>query len=202
LLSVAQSGKVDPLGPLTDNAVAETVRQSLDAKGSRLTLDDPKPYCELWFRKSVPSQSKKSDVAAYPQFAESLMVGVVHFSQDASDYRGHKIPAGFYTLRYELMPDDGNHLGAAPNPDFLLAIPASSDPDPNAAFKFQDLVALSAKTAGTKHPAPLSLVPADKAGAANVSRDDQDHWVFSTTVKVSSGEELPIALVVKGTAQQ
>ena len=202
LLSAAQSGKVENIGALTETTVPETVRQSLDAKGSRLTLDDPKPCCELWLRKSVPSQNKKSDVAAYPQFAESVMVGVVHFLQDASDFRGHKIPAGFYTLRYGLMPDDGNHLGAAPNPDFLLAIPASSDPDPNATFKFQDLVALSAKTASTKHPAPLSLVPADKPGAASVARDDQDHWVFSTTVKLSSGEELPLALVVKGTAQQ
>ncbi len=202
LLSAAQAGKVEAIGPLTDNAVSDATRQALDSKGYRLTLDDPKPYCEIWLRKSVPSQSKKSDVAAYPQFAESEMVGVLHFTQDASDYRGHKIPAGFYTLRYELMPDDGNHLGAAPNPDFLLAIPAASDSDPNASFKFQELVAMSAKTAGTKHPAPLSLVPADKPGAPGVAKDDQDHWVFSGAVKLSSGEDLPLALVVKGTAQQ
>lgn len=202
LLSAAQSGKVETVSSLTDSAVPDGMRQSLETKGYRLTLDDPKPCCELWLRKSIPAQAKKSDAAAYPQFAESVMVGVIHFPQDAADYRGHKIPAGFYTLRYGLMPDDGNHLGAAPNPDFLLAIPASSDPDPNASFKFQDLVSMSAKTAGTKHPAPLSLAPADKVGAPGVTRDDQDHWIFSASVKLASGEELPIALVVKGTAQQ
>ena len=138
LLSSAQSGKVESIGPSTDSVVSETVRQSLDTKGYRLSLDDPKPYCEIWLRKSVPSQNRKSDVAAYPQFAPSVMIGVVNFLQDATDYRGHKIPAGLYTLRYELMPDDGNHLGAAPNPDFLVTIPAASDPDPNASFKFQD----------------------------------------------------------------
>jgi hypothetical protein len=35
-----------------------------------------------------------------------------------------------------------------------------------------------------------------------VSKDDQDHWIFSSTTKLNSGEELPFALVVKGTAQQ
>lgn len=203
LLSPAQTGKVEPIGPLTDTAVPEAVRQSLDAKGYRLTLDDAKPACEIWLRKSVPTLDKKtSEAAAYPQFAESLAVGVVHFPQDAADFRGHKVPAGFYTLRYEMMPDDGNHLGAAPNPDFLLLIPASSDSDPGATFKFRDLVSISAKTSGTKHPSPLSLSPADKAGDPTVAKDDQDHWIFSASIKLSSGKDLPLALVVKGTAQQ
>lgn len=203
LFAAAQSGKVETTGPLTDSSVPEAVRQSLDDKGYRLTLDDPKPACELWLRKSVPAAAKKGpEAAAYPQLAESVMVGVIHFPENAADFRGHRVPAGFYTLRYELMPDDGNHLGAAPNPDFLLLIPASSDADPNAIFKFQDLVSMSAKTSGTKHPSPLSLAPPDKGGPAAVKKDDQDHWIFSSTAKLSSGEEMPLFLVVKGTAQQ
>lgn len=199
----AQSGKVESLGPLSDNAVPDAVRQSLDAKGYRLTLDDPKSTCELWLRKSVPaSTAKESDNIVYPEFAESVMLGVIHFPDAAADFRGHKIPAGFYTMRYELMPDDGNHLGAAPNRDFVLLIPAASDTDPSAAYKFQELSALSAATAGTKHPAPLSLVPADKPGAGTVARDEQDHWIFSSNLKLASGNDLPFALIVKGTAQQ
>ena len=101
------------------------------------------------------------------------------------------------------MPNDGNHLGAAPNRDFLLLIPAASDANPNAAFKFQELMALSESAAGTKHPSPLSLVPADSGVTApSVSKDDQDHWIFSARMKLTSGEELPFALVVKGTTQQ
>jgi len=203
LLAAAQSGKVESISALTDNAVPEAMRQSLDEKGYRLTLDDPKPACELWLRKTVPSAPKKGpEAAAYPQLGESVMVGVIHFPQDAADFRGHRVPAGFYTLRYELMPDDGNHLGAAPNPDFLLLIPTTSDADPNTSFKFQELVTMSAKASGTKHPSPLSLPPADKPGLPSVSKDDQDHWIFSSSVKLSSGGEMPIALVVKGTAQQ
>jgi len=203
LLCSAQSGKVESTGPLTDSAVPEQVRQSLSEKGYRLTLDDPKPACELWLRKSIPVPTKKgAESAAYPQLAESTLVGVVHFFQAAADFRGQHLPAGFYTLRYALMPDDGNHLGVSPNPDFLLLIPAQSDSDPSAAFKFQELVSMSAKTVGTKHPSPLSLPAADKPSTGTVASDDQDHWIFSASLKLASGEELPFALIVKGSAQQ
>ena len=203
MFCAAQNGKVESIGPLTDSAVPESVHQSLEAKGYRLTLDDPKSTCEFWARKSTPVQPKKDDQAViYPELAESTFVGVIHFPQTAADFRGHQIPAGFYTLRYELMPDDGNHLGAAPDRDFLLAIPVQSDSDPSATFKFQDLVSMSAKTSGMKHPSVLSMAPADKATTASVTKDDQDHWIFTSSLKLAQGGELPFALIVKGTAQQ
>ena len=201
-LCIAQSGKVESIGPLTDSAVSEQVRQSLEAKGYRLTLDDPKPCCELWLQKSIPAQANKNTELVYPQLAESTLVGIIHFPQAAVDFRGHSIPAGFYTLRYELLPDDGNHLGVASNRDFVLLIPAQSDTDPNAKFKYQELVSMSAKTAGTKHPAPLNLTPADKPSPGTVARDDHEHWIFSASLKLASGEDLSFALIVKGTAEQ
>ena len=204
LVCAAQAGKVESMGPLTDSAVPAAVRQTLEAKGYRLTLDEPAPACELWIRKSVPAQAKKDiEGLAYPQLAESTLVGVIRFSQPAADFRGQRIPAGFYTLRYELIPNDGNHLGVTPNRDFLLLVPAASDADPKAQFKFEELVALSREATGTKHPGPLSLAQADGVvTAAAVSKDDQDHWIFSAPVKLASGDEIPIALVVRGTAQQ
>jgi hypothetical protein len=204
LLCAAQADKVESVGPLTDDAVPQAVRQALDTKGYRLTLDVPTLACELWIRKSIPAQTKKEvEGVAYPQLGESTLIGVIHFPQAAADFRGHRIPAGFYTLRYEIMPNDGNHLGAAPNRDFLLVIPAASDTDPSATFKFQELVTMSAQTTGTKHPSPLSLVQTDSGPSVpTVSKDDQDHWIFSATTKLNSGEKLPFALVVEGTAQQ
>jgi hypothetical protein len=204
LLCAAQTGKVESIGPLIDNAVPEAVRQALDAKGYRLSLDGPTPACELWVRKSIPAQAKKDvESVAYPQLAESTLVAVIHFPEAAADFRGQRIPAGFYTLRYAIMPNDGNHLGAAPNRDFLLVIPAASDTDPGAPFKSQELMTMSARSTGTKHPAPLSLVQTDSGPSTpTVSKDDQDHWIFSAAMKLNSGAELPFALVVKGTAQQ
>ena len=200
----AQNGKVETLPALADKSVSEAVRQSLDTKGYKVLLDDGTNACELWLRKAIPAQPKK-DVqgVAYPQLAESTLVGVLHFSQASTDYRGQAIPAGYYILRFSLLPNDGNHLGAAPNRDFLLLVPADSDSDPSSTPTSQELVSLSRKATGTKHPGPLSLVQPDSTGtAAAVSKDDQDHWLFSGGMKLVSGDEIPFALVVKGTAQR
>jgi hypothetical protein len=201
LLCPAQTGKVESAGPLNDTSVPDAVRQTLDSKGYHLLLDDGTPL-EIWLRKSIPSQPKKdAPDAIFTEIPESTLVGVLHFSKPGSDFRGQQVPAGFYTLRYALIPNDGNHLGVSPNRDFLLLVPAASDADPNTTFKFEQLVELSRKATGTRHPGPLSLVQPTGTAPA-LSKDDQDHWIFSASVKLASGEELPFALVVKGTAQQ
>ena len=116
-LCLAQSAKVELLGPLTESAVPEPVRKILDTKGYRVLLEDGSNAAELWFRKEIPRQSAKDAAsdALYPQLAESTLIAVLHFSQPSTDYRGQAIPAGYYTLRYELLPNDGNHLGVAPS---------------------------------------------------------------------------------------
>jgi hypothetical protein len=202
LLCNAQSGKIENLGPLTETGVPDAVRQTLEANGYRILLDDGSTVCELWLRKAVPAQTKKDSAdVIYTELAESALISVLHFPKTGSDFRGQAIPAGFYTLRYALIPNDGNHLGVSPNRDFLLLVPAASDADPGAILKFQDLVALSRAATGTKHPGPLSLVAPGGAGP-EVFKDDQDHWIFSASLKLASGENLPFSLVVRGTAQQ
>ena len=205
VLTLAQTaGKVEPLGPLTEAAVPESIRAVLDAKGSLVRLDDNSVAAEIWFRKDLPAQPKKEtpDVI-YDRLAESVLVGVLHFAQNSTDYRGQAVPAGFYTLRYELIPNDGNHLGVAPSRDFLLLVPATADPGPDKVLKFQELVALSRQASRSKHPAPLSLLPAEGTGTTPaVSKDDQDHYIFSAGIKLAGGEAIPVALVVKGTAPQ
>jgi hypothetical protein len=200
--NAAPGGKIETLGGFTDSSVSEAVKKAIDSKGYRIILDDDSVLCEIWLRKNVPEQAKKDTSGAlYSQLAESTLVGVISFSQATTDYRGQAIKVGTYTLRYELMPNDGNHLGVAPNRDFLLLVPAASDADPDAAFKFDELLNLSRKATGTRHPGPLSLVQGEAAAPA-VSKDDEDHWIFSAGVKLASGGELPFALVVKGTAPQ
>ncbi len=48
-----------------------------------------------------------------------------------------------------ILPQDANHMGVSPNPDFLLAIPIAADANPADNLAFQPLVKLSAKTTGT-----------------------------------------------------
>jgi hypothetical protein len=198
----AQAGKAEMVGPVKGGSVSDAVAQSLQDKGYRLTLPDGGVIAELWFRKEVAGQAKKEIAdALYTQLSESEFVGIVHFPDATTDFRGQPIPAGFYSLRYALMPNDGNHMGVAPNRDFLVLIPSAADPDPNATFKFAQLVSMSGKASGTKHPAALSLASPEGSTAA-ITKDDQDHYIFSAAMKLVGGDEFPIALIVKGIAQQ
>ncbi len=202
LACLAQAGKVETLGPPTDSGISAAVVQVLDSQGARLKLADGSSICDIWLRRSVPiHKQKESEGLLYPQLSESILVGVISFPQATTDYRGQPIVPGIYTLRYELIPDDGNHLGVSPNRDFLLLVPAAPDSDPAAVFKFDELVQMSRKATGTNHPGPLSLTQASGPTPA-LTKDAEDHWIFSGTLKLDSGKDLPFALIVKGTAAQ
>ena len=199
--ALGADSKIEKVSRPAQSPVADTVWQVLDPDGFRVDLDDG-PLCEIWLRKSVPvSSTKGNEEALFAQLAPSTLLGVINFLKGSADYKGDPIKPGFYTLRYELLPADGNHLGVAPNPDFALIMPPGSDSDPNVQLKFQDMVSLSRKATGTQHPGPLSLVQPDKT-VPGISKDDQDHWIFSANLTLSSGNKLPIGLVVKGTAPQ
>jgi hypothetical protein len=207
LCSVAaqsQVGKVEEIGPPPEAAVQGAILQSLSTKGYRITPVTDGSELEIWYCKDVASQTKNAaSDAVYDRIPESSLVGVLHFTKNSSDYRGQSIAAGYYTLRYALMPNDGNHLGVAPGRDFLLLVPVAADPGPQKPLAITELVALSRQAAGTRHPAPMSLVPAASEGAKpTLGRDDQGDVVFTATVHLASGGDLPISLVVKGTAPQ
>ena len=48
----------------------------------------------------------------------------------------------------------------------------------------------------------LNLTQADSGSSAALSKDEEGHSVFSFKLKVAGGWEMPVALVVKGVAQQ
>jgi hypothetical protein len=169
-LCSAQTGKVDSIGP-APSGVPEAVRKVLEDKGYALKQDDGTPICDLWLRKDVPSQAKKdSQDVLYTQLAESTLVAAISFPRQTTDFRGQAIKPGAYTLRYELIPNDGNHLGVSPNRDFLLLVPADADPDPSAVFNFQELVNLSRKATGTRHPGPLSMTQPGSGSVKGVAQ--------------------------------
>lgn len=200
--ALAATGKAERVEKPTQSSVSDAVWSVLDPQGYRLTLDDGSEVGQIWLRKSLPAaNSKEEEGVLFPEIAPSTLVAVISFSTSGSDFRGQPIKAGFYTLRYELLPNDGNHLGVAPSRDFVLAVPAEADSNPNSEFKFDELLGLSRKTTGTQHPAPLSLVQADGT-MPGLIKDDQDHWVFSVKLPIAGGEPIPIGLIVKGTAAQ
>jgi hypothetical protein len=202
-LFAAGAAKVQPIGPLTDAAASDALKKALEPAGYSVVLDDGSEWCRIWLRAAVPA-SGQTDVqgALFPQLAESTLIGVISFSKPATDYRGQEVRPGLYTLRYELLPNDGNHLGVADNRDFALLIKAGDDSDPAAKFDFKQLVALSRKATGTGHPGPINLVQPASDTVPAISNDGQEHWVFAAKLKMQTGEPLLIGIVVKGKAAE
>lgn len=202
LVSSALAAKVEPIQKPKESTVPDAIWNVLDPTGYRVTLDDGATVCEIWLRKDVPNSGKKEvEGALYPEVASSTLLGVISYPKGGSDFRGQAIKPGFYTLRYELIPADANHLGVSPNRDFVLLVPVAADTDPKAEFKYPELIGLSKKASGTQHPAPLSVVQAGDQPPA-ITKDDQDHWIFSGKLKLAAGEEIPVGIIVKGVAQQ
>src|SRR5712692_8809247 len=147
--AAAQGYKVEKatLAPPTELSAA--VRDSLSGEALRVAGPGG-PLCEIWLRKAVPAKGGASQGMgiAYGQLAEGTLVAVIRFSAEVKDYRQQRVKPGVYTLRYALVPVDGNHLGVAPQRDFLLAAPAAADTDPANQTRNATLE-LSRKTTGT-----------------------------------------------------
>jgi hypothetical protein len=197
----AGGGRVEQIGAFTDQTASESLRGALEQKGNRVVLGDGSTLCDIWFRASLP-EGPRPEGGSYSGLAESGVVGVISFPGASKDYRGQGIKPGAYTLRYTLHPLDGNHLGISPIRDFLLLTPVAEDKDIGVRPKYEELVKQSLKSSGTSHPSPLSLVPAESYKAfPSVSEDEAGHIVFAAKIK-SGSADIPIALVVKGVAEQ
>src|ERR1022692_3447058 len=196
----AAAAQVERIGALSAPAASDALKQAVEEKGYRITLDGSWT-AEFWFAKQLKAVAKDAPGALYPELANAEFVGVVSLPKGMTDFRGQPIPVGVYTLRYQLLPQDGNHLGVAPNPDFLLAIPVASDPNPEQGYLYKKLVALSAKTTGTNHPAVIALDTPGEPGS--VVGGAKGVVVFTVTVPSSgaSGTE-KLGIVVQGTAAQ
>jgi hypothetical protein len=196
----AAAAQVERIGGWSAPGASDALKQAVEEKGYRITLDGGWT-AEFWFAKQLKTAAKDLSGALYPELANAEFVGVVNLPKGMTDFRGQAIPAGVYSLRYQLLPQDGNHMGVAPNPDFLLAIPVASDPNPEQGYLYKKLVALSAKTTGTNHPAVIALDTAGDPGSA--VGDKQGTVVFTVAVPSSgAGATEKLGIVVKGTAGQ
>src|SRR5208337_4551752 len=199
LSACAAVAQVQRIGGLSAAGAPDALKHSVEGKGYRVTLDDGWS-ADYWFSPQIKTATKDVPGALYPELANGEFVGVVSLPKGMNDFRGQAIPAGVYTLRYQLLPQDGNHLGVAPNPDFLLAIPVASDPNPEQSYLYRKLVALSAKTTGTSHPAVIALDSAGEPGS--IVKDTQNIRVFTVAVATSAGATEKLGIVVKGAAAQ
>jgi hypothetical protein len=197
----AGPGKVEKAPAFSDASAPSPISVALDSAGSRLTLFDGS-VIDVWLRKSLPLSKQKDSQAVYPDIAPSTFIGVIRFERQASDFRGQPIKPGTYTMRYESLPSDGNHMGVAPQPDFVLLVPVAADLGPEAMPSYDELVKLSAKAAGTSHPAAFSMTTvAGGAALPSLFYTSEGFVALAVEANTQSGK-LPIAIIVKGIAEQ
>ena len=179
--------------------VPAPLQSVLDSQGARVVSDQGTALCEVWLRKTLPSSSSPntSPDITYGALPEGAFLGVLHFPKDATDFRSQNIKAGFYTMRYELIPQDGNHMGVNPTRDAILLAPVSVDQDPDKTLSFDDAVKLSKQASGTPHPGFLVGAPVSGSSFPSVVKDDQGHWNLQIKGHLKSGD-LPFALTVVG----
>ncbi len=184
--------KAEPAGA-PPAEVSPSISKALQTTGTKIT-NNGTAYCEIWFRADKPTGgSGGDDSVTLPNIPQGALLGVIRFDGKGSDRRGQSIKPGVYTLRYSLMPVNGDHQGAAPQRDFMVLVPAGDDKDLAAAPDFDALVDMSKKGLGTTHPGVISLWKADdfKPGFGQQG----DDWVIQTKLG-----DTAIAVILIGVA--
>jgi hypothetical protein len=169
-------------------------RDALQRDGAKVV--GPKGLvCEVWFRTSVPAAPNGEQNVSFTDIAQGALLGVIRFSSKATDRRGQTLQPGVYTLRLGFYPVDGAHQGVAQSRDFLVLSRAMEDTDLSATPKFDQLMDMSRKASGTRHPAILNTWKPDSAEATSLKQEGED-WVLYTKIG-----DRPIAVIVVGTYQ-
>jgi hypothetical protein len=176
----------------------DSIRPLLEAKP--VQVYDPKGqlYCEVWFRKAIPAKATDEQVKnglTYREFPQTTIFGAIRFHQAGSDYRKQEVPPGVYTLRLVIQPQDGDHQGTAPHPEFCALVAAKLDTKPDV-MEPKALHELSARSLEGSHPAVLLLFPPAKPGAKpEIADHGMDHWVLKQPVQVEvNGKRVPLGI--------
>lgn len=185
--------KVEAIGALTEASVADAIKTAVEDKGWRVVGEDGKTLAELWLAKKVDTAGQEVMGANFGNIPEGTLLGVIHFPANTSDYRGQATKAGFYTMRFALILQNGAHLGVSPARDFILLCPPSEDKSP-APLTAEQTIKLSMKAASSGHPSPWSLLPATVKDNPHIHKTDEGHVVLEVKV---GGVAMGITLIGK-----
>ena len=202
----AQTYKVEEIEAAPPSEVAPEIAATLGAKAYRISAEGGEPLAEIWLRKAIPASAKPAaakGTVQFPFLAEGELLGVARLVDEAGDYRDQAIHSGVYTMRYGLLPVNGDHLGVSPFRDYALLLPADKDKSV-AALPRKKLEDGSMEASGTSHPAIFSMLAAPADAKVSMSHDEEkDAWSVALPLSLTvPGEPEPIrhpvSLIVLG----
>jgi hypothetical protein len=184
--------------------LSEAIRKTLSDNCIQLQNSKGDTLAEIWLAKELTAKATAEQIKnglTYREVPQSTILGAMRVATPMQDYKKQKIPAGVYTMRLGIQPEDGDHMGTAPYNEFCLLCPAKDDTK-TALLQVKDLRELSAKTTDN-HPGVFVLFPADKEAGNDpklVSKTG-GHWVMFVKMTVKVGEKkatLPFGLNLIG----
>jgi hypothetical protein len=174
--------------------ISNAIRNELNTTGYRITKGESAPYLDVWLRKAIPSNKVPAGPEGpvqLPYLSVGELLGAVRFAGEGHDFRDQTLVKGTYTLRYNVHPIDGNHLGVSPFRDFSLLLLASKDTSP-APVKGEDLLDQSAMVSGTEHPAVLMLSatkPGTKVEAGIRNNAEKKWWSLTLPLTIAVDDQ-------------
>jgi hypothetical protein len=188
---------MQPSGPAPSDLPAAYTAQ-LQADGYKILNASGAVYCEVWFVKTAPSGPRSTeDAVTLPTIPQGALLGVIRFGAPAADRRGQSLKAGTYTMRYGNYPVNGDHQGVAPQRDFAVLAPISTDPDPAAKPAFDAMIAQSRKASNTPHPAVLSIwASGSDVKAPSFAKEGDHDWVLNAKMG-----DTPVSIILVGKAE-
>jgi len=193
--ALADEGTLQKGGVELPAELGGSMKAVLNSEAITVQLDG-KPVAHVWLVKEVQkAESANSELGvSFGGVTEGSLVGVILFPEEWSDYKKNPIGVGTYTMRYAVMPADGNHMGVATFRDFLLLLPPSVDSDPGKTLGLAELLVGSGEATGVVHPGVLALYPIwDEVSEPTLSKNDLDQW----TLAVKIGSQI-LGLVISG----
>lgn len=178
--------------------VSEAFRKELGGEGLRIKDPGGKPFVDLWVRKALAQVEKPREELNVKLAAveEGTLLGVARFHRKSTDYKGNSFPPGVYTLRRGVQPVDGDHQGTSETRDFAILCQARED-TALTPLHTEELVKLSVKGTGIKHPTVLWLVPAHAPDAKLprlVEDEERSTWTFELEIPAAEAGKSPLRL--------
>ncbi len=190
----------------------DSIRKEMGGKAIQFRKKGGDLIAEIWLRDKLPAESlfRKQDkkTFVYKDLRETTVLGAVRFAKEWKDYRGQKVKAGVYSIRLGFQPQDGDHMGTSPFPNFVVLVAAKFDPKIGE-MPTRGMIERSMASISTSHPAILLLFPNKKPGDEIKLVEPEypkDHLVLTTSQVINLGENksgtLGLSLALVGHAAE
>jgi hypothetical protein len=185
-------------GAPPSEGVAPAILEMVAQDGVAVKDPDGKTAMELWMR-TTPWGEEGTDAfgVRFDTIPEGAFMGLIRFPDSASDYREQFVPAGVYTLRFTLHPENGDHMGVAASRDFGILSPAANDTEPATAITDFDALVDMSYEIGNPHATVHRIELPEGDEAPHLWVNDYEHWILDLKV----AEEV-VGMVVYGHSEE